>query len=51
MVRLTLYNKFFFLLIFLIGFSSFYSQKKFTVVLDAGHGGSDVGANRNYSDI
>lgn len=28
-----------------------YSQKKFTVVLDAGHGGSDHGANRSYSDI
>ncbi|KNB62463.1 N-acetylmuramoyl-L-alanine amidase [Chryseobacterium aquaticum] len=28
-----------------------YSQKKFTVVLDAGHGGSDHGANRTYSDI
>lgn len=51
MIRSTLYNKFFFLLTFLIGFSSLHSQKKFTVVLDAGHGGSDVGANRNYSDI
>ncbi|MCS3531043.1 N-acetylmuramoyl-L-alanine amidase [Chryseobacterium sp. JUb7] len=28
-----------------------FSQKKFTLVLDAGHGGSDHGANRNYSDI
>lgn len=28
-----------------------YSQKKFTIVLDAGHGGSDYGANRNYADI
>ncbi|WP_409529545.1 N-acetylmuramoyl-L-alanine amidase [Soonwooa sp.] len=28
-----------------------FSQKKFTVVLDAGHGGSDIGANRNYSDL
>jgi len=51
MIRPTLYNKFFFLLTFLIGFGSLHSQKKFTVVLDAGHGGSDVGANRNYSDI
>ena len=51
MIRHTLYNKFFFLLAFLIGFSSLYSQKKFTLVLDAGHGGSDIGANRNYSDI
>lgn len=38
-----------FLLIF---FSSFtFAQKKFTVVLDAGHGGSDNGANRNYPDL
>ncbi|RQO39066.1 cell wall hydrolase [Chryseobacterium sp. KBW03] len=28
-----------------------FSQKKFTIVLDAGHGGSDHGANRSYSDI
>jgi len=28
-----------------------FSQKKFTLVLDAGHGGSDHGANRTYSDI
>ncbi|MCW3162120.1 N-acetylmuramoyl-L-alanine amidase family protein [Chryseobacterium oryctis] len=27
------------------------AQKKFTVVLDAGHGGSDHGAYRNYADI
>lgn len=27
------------------------AQKKFTIVLDAGHGGNDHGANRNYSDI
>lgn len=27
------------------------AQKKFTIVLDAGHGGSDVGANRTYDDI
>lgn len=29
----------------------FFSQKKFTIVLDAGHGGSDHGANRSYADI
>jgi len=51
MTSFKFYNKIFFLLTFFIGFSSFYSQKKFTVVLDAGHGGSDIGANRNYSDI
>ncbi|MGG5208916.1 N-acetylmuramoyl-L-alanine amidase family protein [Chryseobacterium sp. MIQD13] len=28
-----------------------FSQKKFTIVLDAGHGGSDHGANRTYADI
>lgn len=28
-----------------------FSQKKFTIVLDAGHGGSDHGANRSYADI
>ena len=36
----------FFALIF--GFSG--AQKKFTVVLDAGHGGSDHGANRYYEE-
>lgn len=35
--------------IFLSLFS--FAQKKFTIVLDAGHGGSDHGANRNYSDL
>lgn len=38
-----------FLLIFVNVFV--FSQKKFTIVLDAGHGGSDHGANRTYSDI
>ncbi|MBB4806546.1 N-acetylmuramoyl-L-alanine amidase [Chryseobacterium defluvii] len=38
-----------FLLIFLN--TIVFSQKKFTIVLDAGHGGSDHGANRTYSDI
>nr|WP_034981900.1 N-acetylmuramoyl-L-alanine amidase [Epilithonimonas tenax] len=51
MIRPTLYNKFFFLLTFFIGFNAIYAQKKFTLVLDAGHGGSDIGANRYYSDI
>ncbi len=51
MIRSALYNKFFFLLTFFISFSNFYCQKKFTLVLDAGHGGSDIGANRNYADI
>lgn len=38
-----------FLLIFVNTF--IFSQKKFTIVLDAGHGGSDHGANRTYGDI
>lgn len=38
-----------FLLIITANFA--YSQKKFTVVLDAGHGGGDHGANRNYSEV
>lgn len=38
-----------FLLIFFTTFT--FAQKKFTVVLDAGHGGSDNGANRNYPDL
>ncbi|KMQ68187.1 cell wall hydrolase [Chryseobacterium sp. FH2] len=38
-----------FLLILISNF--IFAQKKFTVVLDAGHGGSDHGANRNYADI
>ncbi|AZA53091.1 N-acetylmuramoyl-L-alanine amidase [Chryseobacterium sp. G0201] len=38
-----------FLLILVCNF--IFSQKKFTIVLDAGHGGSDHGANRNYADI
>jgi len=38
-----------FLLILSINF--IFSQKKFTIVLDAGHGGTDHGANRTYDDI
>ncbi len=45
------YFKIFFSLLF-ICFSVFaYSQKKFTIVLDAGHGGKDFGAHRTYSDL
>lgn len=32
-------------------FIQFSAQKKFTVVLDAGHGGSDHGAKKYYSDL
>lgn len=45
------YKKIFLLLTFIVGCNFFFSQKKFTIVLDAGHGGSDNGANRYYSDI
>jgi len=38
-----------FLLLLSINF--IFSQKKFTIVLDAGHGGNDHGANRTYEDI
>lgn len=37
----------FFVLLFTIGGA----QKKFTIVLDAGHGGADHGANRYYSEL
>ncbi|KUJ51489.1 N-acetylmuramoyl-L-alanine amidase [Chryseobacterium sp. JAH] len=37
--------------LFILSTQFVFSQKKFTVVLDAGHGGSDHGANRSYSDI
>lgn len=52
MMIITRFNiiKCFFLFSLLI-FSSISAQKKFILVLDAGHGGSDFGTNRNYSDI
>lgn len=37
--------------LFLVFSNIAFSQKKFTIVLDAGHGGSDHGANRSFSDI
>lgn len=39
--------------LFLCFFLSFFgaAQKKFTVVLDAGHGGNDIGTNRRYSEL
>ncbi|MBP3839957.1 MAG: N-acetylmuramoyl-L-alanine amidase [Chryseobacterium sp.] len=43
------FKKYFFFF-FILFFSIISAQKKFTVVLDAGHGGSDHGANRNYSE-
>ncbi|MCQ4036251.1 N-acetylmuramoyl-L-alanine amidase family protein [Kaistella montana] len=40
----------YFLFFFVLLFSLSGAQKKFTIVLDAGHGGSDHGANRYYSE-
>ncbi len=47
--RFSLKKYLLFFFIFLFVFSS--AQKKFTIVLDAGHGGSDVGTNRKYDDL
>lgn len=44
------FKKYLFLLFSLI-FILPSAQKKFTIVLDAGHGGSDHGANRHYGDL
>lgn len=41
----------YFILPLILLFSTVVAQKKFTVVLDAGHGGQDHGASRNYPDI
>lgn len=46
-----LYSKNYILILLLLVSQLGFSQKKFTVVLDAGHGGSDIGATRSYSDI
>ncbi len=44
------YKKYF--LCLFVAFSTVLSaQKKFTIVLDAGHGGSDHGTNRTYSSV
>lgn len=36
---------------FILFFSVIQAQKKFVIVLDAGHGGKDIGANRKYENI
>ncbi len=41
----------YFSLLFVLLFVFSGAQKKFTIVLDAGHGGSDHGANRYYGDL
>ncbi len=45
------YVKKFFLLALMLLFGYTSAQKKFTLVLDAGHGGSDHGAIRSYADL
>lgn len=45
------YHKIFFLFLFLTAALMLQAQKKFTIVLDAGHGGSDHGTNRTYSSV
>ncbi|WP_417427709.1 N-acetylmuramoyl-L-alanine amidase [Halpernia sp.] len=47
--RFNIHKCFFLISLLLFTFTS--AQKKFVLVLDAGHGGSDYGANRKYSDI
>lgn len=37
--------------ILLLAGNILFGQKKFTIVLDAGHGGHDMGAQKHYSDI
>lgn len=53
-IKTNYYKKYFLLagLLLLSTFSTLSAQKKFVLVLDAGHGGAkDPGANRAYSDI
>ncbi len=50
MIKKFCFKKYFlFSLLFFV--STVSAQKKFTIVLDAGHGGSDHGAYRSYDDI
>lgn len=51
MISFSFSFKKYFLLLFILFFSLSSAQKKFTIVLDAGHGGSDHGANRYYSEL
>lgn len=44
------FKKYLFLLFSLVFFLP-NAQKKFTIVLDAGHGGTDIGTNRRYDDL
>lgn len=51
MIYPTISFKKLFVPIFILLSLGIFAQKKFTIVLDAGHGGSDHGANRSYSDL
>lgn len=51
MISSSISIKKYFLFIGVLLFSFSFAQKKFTIVLDAGHGGSDHGANRYYSEL
>ena len=51
MINKTNYFFKYFVFFFLFSVSTLHSQKKLTIVLDAGHGGSDHGTNRTYSDL
>jgi len=51
MITKRFYFKKHFLFIFLLLSLVMNAQKKFTIVLDAGHGGSDHGTNRTYSSL
>ena len=39
------------LTVFLFFSAQYQAQKKFIIVLDAGHGGKDIGATRKYTDL
>ena len=51
MITRTFSYKKYFLCLFLVLCTALQAQKKFTILLDAGHGGTDHGANRTYSDL
>lgn len=50
MISQRFYLKKYFLLLLVVFSSVLNAQKKFTIVLDAGHGGSDHGASRYYAE-
>ena len=44
------FKKYFVIILLLVSFI-IQAQKKFVIVLDAGHGGTDHGASRTYPDL